>query len=173
MSSRLGIAIAIILALGLQTTAISTNEWSVKNKDGAKISWGLWKICISGANTSACHELDDQPKIGKTELNAVRSFAIISVLLNLIGLICYFAMPSYKRHCWVFFALATLCTLVVIPIWISKYLKIDGVKAKFGYSYWLFLVGGILSAFIGVAIYSYDRKLRTLYRPQVNNNDLL
>lgn len=174
MSSRTGIALASVLAIGLQVMAVSTNEWAVKKREGVKLKWGLWKVCVSGDNINMCSKLskDKQQDLPKTELNVVRAFAIISVLLVLIGTLCYFGMPAYRRHCSAFYGLAALCSLIAASVWVAKLSKLDGQKGDLGFSYWLFVIGGVVSAVTSGVLYNHGKSLRSLsYNRPNDHND--
>lgn len=164
-----------IATLALQLTAISTDHWSVKKKNGSdpNLNIGLWKACGKDVdssipkvniNESLCVHLpmDGWKSFPKNSLEAVRAFAILGSVLVFMSLMCMMYMKSYKRCQLVCLVAGGLCSLIAEGIWVAELTKLKpadnkpAVKFDLGYSYYLNMGGGLL-ALVCAWYYNYGK----------------
>ena len=150
-----------VVALGLNVTAVATEEWSVlSHSGGGKSTVGLWKACdkgmTGGANTCVDMPNNNDPNkthFKKIALDVCRAFAIISLLLILIGL--WLVVTGHKHAC-LFLLGGGLSSLIAMGVWAGEMLKPynnwGNKKAMSpGYSFYLNLAGGVLAVIAGLA----------------------
>jgi hypothetical protein len=147
------IALASVAALGCQLGAVSTNYWST-NKE---LHWGLWKQCITVEGVKICSDLPGKNALPKGPLNIARVFMIISLVVLLVATICYYAMPQYKTACISMYFGSAIFAFLAVIVWIAKLNTIGAgslgnTKGSFGYSYYLAIVGGLVSLGAGFLV---------------------
>jgi len=163
------LSLLCVLAMALQITAISTSYWSDKSGQYNGLSgdahMGLWKACVSGSGTysgvsasmDGCIDTPPSetisPKFPKNSLHAVRAFAIMGVVFVFLASFGMMYMPSYRKSQLTLLIAGGLSSLIAGAIWAGELLKIDNMKMKPGYSFYLNLVGGLLALVASVCFY--------------------
>jgi len=165
-----------MVAVALQLSAICTENWSVDPQDiaGVKLdaSLGLWKACgdISvsdgtSVEAEACLHLpvNDWKSFPTNSLYAARAFSILGVMLVFMGLVSMMYMKGRKRFQLVCVLLGGLCSVVANIVWASdmfsvvsppmKGAQLKKLKMKPGYSFYLNLVGGLVSLVSAAYLY--------------------
>ena len=156
--------VTLILILLLSSTL--TNSWSVASVPGGyEADTGLWKGCMNipppvpgpiaskqrdmypfskGFTCKTVEELNDKLP---TNLNLVRGLSIAGTAFVLISLILYIAMPENVNLFMALLMVGGILSIAAAIVWgTDKDLSSDAtLKIKFGYSWYLGLIGGILA----------------------------
>lgn len=154
-----------LVALLLQSLAVGSDYWSVKNQklgnsQGGDVSigihFGLWRMCADGGNSNedinACKHIpmDGDSSFPKNSLYAVRVFGLLSVALLLIALIqSYYNSGSNKAQMLCLVG-AGVCSLISMAIWAAEFNKIkvfgpDPTQFNMGVSFYINIIAGLVA----------------------------
>lgn len=171
-----------MVALAMQLTAVSTENWSVKSGDSylphlpkgdhLDIAFGLWKGCGEGwgkvsrisGNVDVCVHLpiEGVKTFPKNSLYAARAFAVIGSVLIFMAMTCMMYMKNHKRCQLVMLMAGGMASIIASIIWAAEMLKVkvddNGPTIKFnpGYSFYLNMVGGLVGL-LAAAYYYYGK----------------
>ena len=144
--------VLILAVLVMQLVSISTEDWSCLKS--LKINEGLWQACAAPSGKKICTDLPpsktSDPSFPKNALNAARALAIIGLVMVILAVVCKYMYPGHKC-CMVLLLLGGLCSVFAAVVWAVKVHK-HSKGLKYGYSYWLSLVAGILAVLLSVLI---------------------
>jgi len=167
-SKKMLMTFLLLVVLGLQIAAISTNHWSkasnVLTYQGVSvdITWGLWKLCADApipklVEIDMCVDLPHNSELfKKNSLSAVRALSIAGAVLVFMGMMCYWWNPLLLSNCkCLLVLLGSLLIIVGAVVWGAELLKIvppaslagdnaAPLKGKPCASYWLSMSAGIL-----------------------------
>ena len=138
------LSIICILCLIIGTM---TPNWSIFKVGSVTQTKGLWKRCNSVVNSC-------QPTRSSNLLLIAKISMILSCVLVIVAILDTFILKHKDKKLQVgLFGVAGLLSLFSLVLWIIKLNEIGNTRTRPGYSYYLVLIGTLLSFIISYNIH--------------------
>lgn len=144
------------IVVALQLFTIISPHWSTQTMSN-KINMGLWSVC-----SPKCKSITTIKAFSKTDIYAVRIFAILGFLLVAIAIVCCMMNEHTDNKCHIILlGVGGLCSLAAGLIWNMKLTNIStggGLQTnyKLGYAFYINIVVALIA--LSLSIYEYNYK---------------
>jgi len=151
--NKILILIIIIINLIILITSYFSKYWQTEDNNLVKKNVGLWQYCINnGLNEPICKNNDVTP----FSLTCVKIFSFLSIILIISSIILMLKFPNNKRNYVLCLLIAGVFSFSSSLIFISDKNTKPILNEKLGYSWYLQLLGSLLSIIIGILLYTYN-----------------
>lgn len=110
---------------------------------------GLWNICTNISGGITCKNIKDLSDRQSSKLDIIRSTSILAATLVACSLILYIFYPKNYLAVKIPLFFGFICALVASSIWYT-FKEVNPKNSNFGYSWYLEVIGCILSVIAAV-----------------------